>query len=188
MRLNIKKYIESLLGWYNGLSSREKLLIWAGVLALTPIFISELVVSPVKQVFVTQSQQLESLKSDLKTVPHILDRYRKVSKKKQDIEKEFQQVEIKEGEQTLLETILSGKVDAGFDINPGVIRAFGGNYEQASFSVRFTITSLNGLIDLLTEISTGAKRMLLTSLSVSKDPSGDRLRVEISVSSIRKIK
>ena len=87
-----------------------------------------------------------------------------------------------------MKNILSGKVDAGFDITPGQTRAFGGSYEQAAFTVRFSTSSLSTLVDLLKEITTGAKRMLLTSLAVSKDPSGERLRVEISVSSIRQIK
>jgi hypothetical protein len=180
------KYKDKIIDWYKGLSIREKVLILGGLTALSPIFLNELIFKPVSGVISSQSAQLEQLKADFKTVPHILDRYKKVSTKKEEIEKEFQQVEIKEGEQTLLENILSGKVEPGFDINPGQVRSFGGSYVQSPFTVRFSISSLSALIDLLTEISTGAKRMLLTSLSVSKDPSGDKLRVEITVNSIRK--
>ena len=167
---------------------REKVLIYGGLGVLIPLFLNQLAIKPVIGAFQDQTQTLEQLRQDFQTTPFILDRYRKVAQKKQDIENEFKQVEIKEGEQSLLETILTGKVDAGFDITPGQTRGFGGSYEQASFQVRFTTTSLSTLVDLLKEITTGAKRMLLTSMSISKDASGEKLRVELSVSSIRKLK
>ena len=175
-------------GRYKKLSNREKAIIWGGVLLLGPLFLNQLVVKPVRERLEVQAQNLEQLQQDLRTIPHILNRYLQVAAKKSAIENEFRQVEIKEGEQSLLETILTGKVDPGFSIDPSPPRAFGGNYEQASFAVRFTTNSLQTLVALLTEITTGSKRMLLTSLVIGKDPTGEKLRVDISVSSIRKLR
>jgi hypothetical protein len=180
--------VNKIFQYYQNLSQREKLLVIGGVLVLAPLFINTLLIKPIYEKFKAQTAALAQLESDIKTVPFILDRYRRFAAKKTDLENEFKQVEIKEGEQSLLENIVSGKVDPGFDITAGQTRNFGGSYEQAAFTVRFSISSLSTLVDLLKEITTGAKRMLLTSLTISKDPSGEKLRVEISVSSIRQIK
>jgi hypothetical protein len=181
MRLNVLKKFESL-------SQREQYLVLGGFAVVIPLFLHALLIKPVIENFREQRVALEQLDSDFKTIPFVLDRYRKFARKKTDLEREFKQVEIKEGEQSLLENILSGKVDPGFDITAGQTRNFGGNYEQAAFTVRFSTSRLATVVELLTEITSGAKRMLLTSLSISRDPSGEKLRVEISVSSIRQVK
>lgn len=188
MRVAIARYTAPLMNWFSNLSQREKFLIGGGICAIIPIFAYQLAYLPIKELFTTQSQTLAKLEEDYKTVPFILDRYKRFHAKKSQIEDEFREVEIKEGEQSFLENILSGKVDAGFDIAPGQARTFGGNYEQAPFNVRFSTASLAGLVDVLTEISTGKKRLLITSLNVSRDTNGDKLRVELAVSSIRQLK
>lgn len=180
--------IQPVFTWARSLSFREKILIGSGIAAIIPIAIYQIAYLPTLEAFKDQTISLEKVSQDLKTVPHILDRYRRFKAKKDQIENEFRQVEIKEGEQSLLENILSGKVDSGFDITPISTTNFGGSYEQANFNVRFTTTSLASVVDILSEISTGKKRMLLTNLSLSKDSSGEKLRVELGVSSIRQAK
>lgn len=180
------KLLSPIYSWYIRLSYREKGIIISGILVLVPLFGNEILVKPIRLQFDRQSLEINQLKQDVQTIPFILDRYLKVATKRSQIEEEFKQVEIKEGEQSLLETILTGKVDPGFDITPGPVRAFGGSYEQASFTVRFSVSSLGALVSLLSEITTGGKRMLLTSASIAKDASGEKLKIELTVSSIRR--
>lgn len=174
--------------WFRALTLREKALIGGGIAVAIPIMLYQGIYLPTVAAFSAQSDLLETISQDLKTVPHILDRYKRLKGKKDQIENEFRQVEIKEGEQSLLENILSGKVDPGFDITPISTTNFGGSYEQANFNVRFSTGSLSNVVDILSEISTGKKRMLLTNLNLSKDSSGEKLRVELGVSSIRQAK
>lgn len=184
----IKKYRDSALVWLKNLSLRERLLLIGGVIVLIPVLLYKMAYLPSYEAFSAQYQTLTKLQEDYKTIPFILDRYKRSRTKKEQIENEFKEVEIKEGEQSHLETILSGKVDSGFDISPAPSQAFGGNYEQAIFNVRFTTQSIESLVKVLTEVSTGDKRMLITSLNLSKDINGEKLRVELGVSSIRQIK
>ena len=153
MRIKLQAY-------YNSLSQRERLLVLGGVLVLAPLFLTHLVIKPVVAQFSQQSTALAQIESDIKTLPFILDRYQKFASKKADIESEFKQVEIKEGEQSLLENILSGKVDAGFDITPGQTRAFGGSYEQAAVTVRFSTSSLSTLVVTWTALDTPSESLL----------------------------
>lgn len=176
------------MNWIRSRTSRERGIIVLAIASLVPIMAYELVIVPAKNAFAAQTQTIEKLTEDYKTVPFILDRYRRFQSSKDRIETEFRQVEIKEGEQSLLEGILSGKVDDGFVISPGQTRAFGGEYEQAGFNVRFTTGSVQSLANVLTDITTGNKRMLITSITVTKDPNGDKLRIEAGVSSIRRLK
>lgn len=188
MRITIERYLAPVKQWFKNLSGREKVIIGGGLCALIPIFVYQLAYLPVKELVEDQTSVLSKLQEDYKTVPFILDRYRRFNTKKQQIENEFKEVEIKEGEQPFLESILTDKVDAGFDITPDPVRTFGGNYEQAPFKVRFSTANINKLVEVLTEISTGKKRLLITGLNVSKDTNGDKLRVELNVSSIRQLK
>lgn len=182
---SIASSIRPLVEKFQSLSSRERSLILGGVLVAIPIFAYQIAIVPAKEAFTKQTVEFEKLNQDLKALPHVLDRYKKFKARKEQLEQEFREVEIKEGEQSLLETILSNKVEPGFDISPTQTTPFGGTYEQASFNVRFTVSSLNVLVEILNEISTGKKRMLLTTLSLSKDTAGEKLRVELGVSSIR---
>ena len=173
---------------FKRLSSREQFIIVGGISLIIPVALYQTMYIPAYDAFVEQSETIKRIQQDFSTVPFVLARYKKLKAKKDHIEEEFKQVEIKEGEQSLLENLLSGKVEAGFDITPMPPQPFGGNYEQANFSVRFTTSSLSNVVDILTEISTGKKRMLLTTMSLSKDSTGEKLRVELGVSSVRQIK
>lgn len=171
--------------WYTGLSGREKALILGSLCILVPMFFYSLLFKPVRETFKAQSESLAKVEQDLKAIPHILDRYKRLKKKKDQIEAEFKEVDISEGEKTFLENILSGKVEPGFQINPISTTPFGGNYEQSSFAIKFTTPSLQNVVDVLSAISTGKKRMLLTSVVISKPRTADKLDVQVSASSIR---
>ena len=166
-------------------SMREKALIGGCVLVIIPFCIYEYAILPVREAFSEQEKRIAKLTDEYKSVPFILDRYTRLKQKRDQLETEFKEVEIKEGEQSLLENILSGKVDVGFDIVAGGTHAFGGSYEQANFTVRFTTSSLSSVVSVLKEVSTGSKRLIITTLLLSRDPNADKIKVEVGVSSIR---
>lgn len=179
---NIMAYIAN---WYTTLSGRERSLIFASLAVIIPLSVYSMIYKPVNQKFHDQQLILTKMEQDLKAIPHILDRYTRFNQKKDEIEAEFKEVDISEGEKTFLENILTGKVEPGFQITPATTTPFGGNYEQASFAIKFTTTSLQNVVDVLTAISTGKKRMLLTTVTISKPRTGDKLEVQLNASSIR---
>lgn len=171
--------------WYLSLSSREKMLIIGSVAIAVPLTLHSFVYKPIREKFAAQRELLVKMEQDLKTIPHILDRYSRFKKQKDEIEAEFKEINITEGEKTFLENIITGKVDPGFQISPATTVPFGAAYEQATFSIKFNTSSLQNVVDVLTAISEGKKRMLLTSVTITKLRTGDKLEVQLSASSIR---
>ena len=99
--------LEPVTAKFQALSSRERSLILGGIMLAIPILLYEMAVVPAREAFSEQTQAYEKISQDLKALPHVLDRYKRFKARKEQLEQEFREVEIKEGEQSLLENILS---------------------------------------------------------------------------------
>ena len=176
--------------WYRGLTPRERYVLIPLAAAFVVSYISYSVYIPLRDAFDAQATELEKVEQDLKTLPFVLNRYQRLVARKSQIEEEYKEVEIAEGERTFLEKVVQEKVGnaSGFEINLRPVSSFGGNYQQAPFSVKFYTSNLQSVVDFLTEVVLGKKRLLLTKIDINKSRAGDRLEVDVDVSSIRKIK
>ena len=172
------------------LSWREKMLV-AGALIFLAAAAGYLVYEPVQEAFASQSKRLQEVSQEMENVAIALGRYMKLKARQSGIEQMYKEVEITEGVRSLLSSIVESKagIPAGqYEINEREPRAFGVDYEQTPFRVRFIITDYQRLVNFLGEIVNGAKPLILISLDIRKRPTSDgSLEVELEVSSIRRI-
>lgn len=185
----LKHRLDPLRQYLANLSGREK-----AILAVAAVMIAIVSVSKsydwVSSVFAEQTARLEKTQQDLQAAAAMLQRHAKLRTRRDEIETMYKEIEIKEGGLSLLEKLLRTKanVTSGFTIKDGPVRQFGGNYEQAPFSVKFPTNNLQTLVAFLTEVVHGPQRMVLTRLDLRKSRAGDRLEVDMDVSSFRNVR
>lgn len=189
MAERIKLSLSSLLAYLAKLSVREKVIIGVAALLVSIALVSKSY-DWVSNRFSDQIAELEQAEKDLQAAAVMLQKHAKLRGRRDQIEAMYKEIEIKEGGLSLLERLLRTRasVTSGFTIKDGQIRQFGGNYEQAPFSVKFPITNLSNLVAFLDEVINGPQRMVLTRLDIRKGRGTDRLEVDMDVTSFRRIK
>ena len=169
------------------LSPRERWLI-VGAVAAIVFFVSWQTIEKVKMVMRNQDQKIESARQDLSDLRERFQRFSALQSKRRAIEEQFKEVGLKDGVKSHLEDLLKNKagVSSGYAIKELPAVQFGGSYQQTPFSVKFTVASLDGLVSFLKELVEGANPLVVTELEIKRDPIGDKLRISVDVSSIRK--
>jgi hypothetical protein len=170
------------------LSRREKILVLLGGLFVA-VSAGNVVYGPIREAFTAQESRYEETAQQLQYVAAALSRFQKLRIRRDEIEKDFREVEIEEGALSYLEDLV--KTKAGVvnpQISPRDIRDFGSEYEQAPFLIRFPIVDLARLVQFLEELVQGKKPFILASLDIKRRPAGDSLDVELEVSSLRRKK
>ena len=173
--------------WFMNLTAREKqlilfVLISGIVLALYGIG------GRIRERFADLEVRVEEANAELSSVSNLLAQYSKIRAQRDRIEREFKDVEFKEGELTYLEGLVRRKLEltGGFTLTPKGSSKFGSNYEQHVFGVKFTINDLKKLTDFLNEIVSGNPPMLLTRLDMRLTRNGEAIEVDMDVSSIKR--
>jgi hypothetical protein len=170
------------------LSLREKLLCFAAFIAVAS-FVVSWSVENVRQRFEVQSLEIESSQRAVQEVAKGLVLYAQLSEKKRAIEERYKQIEIAEGVRSHIEELLKtrGGITSGYTIREQPTTSFGGNYELAPYSIRFSSTSVSNVITFLGELVHGPKPLILTDLEIKRTRIGDRLDININVNTIRRI-
>ncbi len=184
----VRPHIERVLTLYRGLSPREKNLLLIGT-AVMFLIVAMIVVRPISSRFNEQSLRLAAASADAAAIRDEMVRYLRLKQRRAEVEQEFKSVEIKEGALSYIEGLLRSKagIDQGaFTIKDQPPKPFGTEYQQTSFSVSFTTTDYPHLIDFLQELVDGPKPLMVKKLDLKKSRSGDKLEVELEVSSIAK--
>ena len=187
---SILKGIRRLRDEYTKLSARERALTLGAIGAIVFLIVWQ-GYEKVSDVFRLQNTAISIAEQDLAEVRERLTRYTLLQQRRSSIEEQFKEVEIKEGVRSHLESVLRTKANVSqgaYTIKDLPPIEFGGSYEQAPFAVKFTIGSVQGLIDFLKELAQGPKPLMLTGLEIKREPIGDKLRVSVDVSSIRRVK
>lgn len=174
---------------FQALTQREKIIIYVSLVVVAFMGLYQ-VYEPVRRVFTQQMQQISDLEAVMKNVGPSVERYVKFKARRDSIEEEYKEVEFKEGALSHLETLVRNKagISTGFTIKDTPPREFGGNYEQTLFSIRFTTTNLQALIDFLQELIHGSRPLIVSKIDIQKSRFADRLEVEVDASSIRRVK
>lgn len=171
------------------LSRREQLLVaLAAVVAVVMGLYS--IYEPIRDAFDHQAVELAEAKTRSGSVARTLEQYLKLKARRDTIEGVYRKVEFEEGALSYLDNIIQTKarIPSGqFKILDNPARPFGGNYEQSTFGVRFSTSNLEALVDFLTEVVRGTRPLILGRLSLQKSRLGDRIEVEVDVSSLRKV-
>jgi hypothetical protein len=169
------------------LSGRERVsivvcLVAVGLMGLYQIY------EPIDAGFRAQSQKLAQIEASVKSLGPALERFAKLRTRRDAIEQEYREVEFKEGALSHLENLVKVKagISAGFTIKDAPPKEFGGDYEQTTFSIKFTTSNFPALIEFLRELTHGARPMILGRLDVQRSRFAERLEVDIEVSSIRR--
>jgi hypothetical protein len=178
--------IAALSTQYKNLSSRERsiigvLVVIAGLMGAWGIY------EPVAERFREQWGRLEKTLETVKTSSASLERYTKLKARRDMIEREYRGVEIKEGAYAHLENLIRTKLglSGGFTIKDSSPKSMGGNFEQITYTVKFSTPTLQPMVDLLKEVVNGQRPLLLSSLEVVKTRRGDSLDATFEVVSIR---
>lgn len=180
--------LQQTLEKYKKLTSREHLIISCAIVTLI-LMATYKIYEPIQAAFTNQNTQLAQVESQAKTVGPMLERYAKLKSRRDAIEREYKEVEFKEGELAHLEILVKNKagVSSGFTIKDNPAKEFGGNYEQTPFSVKFNTSDLPSLIDFLKEVTQGARPMILSKLDIQRSRFADRLEIEADISSIKRV-
>jgi hypothetical protein len=179
--------LEQLKAKFVGLSSRERGLILVASIAVGCMGLYQ-IYEPVNALFLSQNQRISSLEENVKALGPSLERYAKLRARKDIIEQEYREVEFKEGALSHLENLVKSKagISTGFTIKDSPPKEFGGDYEQTSFSIKFTTSNLPSLIEFLRELAYGTRPMILGRLDIQRSRFAERLEVDLEVSSIRR--
>lgn len=175
-----------LMGQYTRLSARERI-----ILAALGLFVGGMIAwsgyEQASDIVADQSTRLEKAHETLDSTAGSLERYVKLKARRDMIEREYRGVEIKEGVYAHLENLIRTKLglSSGFTIKDSPPKNMGGNFDQTTFTVKFTTPTLQPLVDFLKEVTHGQRPLLLSSLDAVKSRRGDVLEVTIEVVSIR---
>jgi len=175
-----------IMGEYAKLSRRERFIL-AGLGGVVVFIAAWGVYEPTRDLFADQRLRLEKTLEAVQTSSSSLERYVKLKARRDLIEREYRGVEIKEGVYAHLENLIRTKLglSSGFTIKDTPPKSMGGNFEQITYSMKFTTPTLQPIVDLLKEVVHGQRPLLLSSLDIVKRPRGDTLDVSIDVVSIR---
>ena len=183
----ILKIVHRAIDEVRKLSPREK-----GLLAVAVfvgfIMLSYKVVTDIKTAFAEQTAAIEALNQSQAEVIQNLGRFTVLNARKTQIETDYAKVEIQEGARSYLENLVRTKalVSTGYTIKDMPVSEFGGDFELAPFSIKFTANTLQALTDFLTEIVHGQHPVVLTELDFRKARGGERMEVSLDISSIKR--
>lgn len=186
----VKPYIERGRKAYDNFSGREQMLLVGG-LGIFLLLATMAIVQPIQNLFSEQSLQLVEAENNVREMASAINRYQRLVQRRTEIERDFQSVEIKESALSLLEGLIKGKAgisQGAFTIKEQAPKPFGNNYLQTFFAVKFSTTDYPRLIDFLQEMVDGPKPLVLKRLDVKRNRGGDKLDVDLEVSSITKEK
>lgn len=192
MKDQLKHYLESAKAQYLRLSPRERGIVIAAAAFLIGMVVYGKIYQPIRDKFATQSLELEQAQKDVDVGVSLLSQYIKLKAHRDEIERAYKQVDLEHRELSVLEQIFKNKATAGsegFAIQNGPVKEFGGNYEQAEFTVSFKTSTLQDVVNFLDEVVHGAKPLVLTLIDLQKSRYGNRLLdAKVEVSSIRRVK
>ena len=166
---------------------RQWLIVLAPFLLLLGIF---LIFSPLQSLFQDQTTQITATTRDIRALPALFHEYTELAKRKNTLEKEYQEVRIQEGE-------LVGQVEAlikntagikeGFSVREPTTRELGGNYKKLSVTVsNLRVSNFPKFVEFLDQLVSGDKRLLLERIDINKSSLGDFLLVSLDISSIQR--
>lgn len=187
MKQNVAQLSVAIKQQAQKLTARERLIV-GGAITLLVLFVLVKTIEATRDSFAAQSQRLQQVEGELERLTRYANRYLRLRSQKEAIEAGYREVQIEEGVLSHLEALIKEKagVTTGFSINDLAVRPFGGGFEQAPFNVKFSTSELSKLVDFLSELVNGPKRLILSKLTIRKSRRGDRLDVELDVSSIRR--
>ena len=190
MNTKIRAVYRRGLEQYRKLSFRERMILLSlssvmGVIAAISIY------QPINAAFIAQQKRIGDSERSAASAGQLIDRYLKLKSQRNIIERQYQQAEIHEGEITYIENMAKSKIglpSSAISISPISSRPFGINYEQAPFAVKFSVTSVKGLVDFFHEVVAGPHPLVLSRIEIRRPISGDKLDVDLELNSIRSIK
>lgn len=185
----IKNLIAYLQARFLSLSRRERLLICIPVVLVGIFIIHSFIIRPVAEARERQDRKLEEVEQNIKIIAAMLEKHKRLKTRRQEVEEQYKEIEIKEPGITLLERMIAKYLDLparSFDIRPSDPQQFGGSYEKTSFIIKFSTRELDKLVSFLDELVNGPAPMIIRRLDL-KVSGSNSIEVEIDASSIRKV-
>ncbi len=173
---------------WNKLAQRERWLVLGGIVIVAIALVIKLSEPVIDGLNNSEVALIES-QSRVKLVPATIEKYLKLKQRREAVEKRFREVEFKEGPLSFLEKLVQEKAGVAkteIDIKPGPERPFGGSYEQLTHTVRFKTADLGALVGFLKELARGPRPMIIARIDIKRSRLGDKLEVDLDVSSLRK--
>jgi hypothetical protein len=172
---------------FKKLSSRERGLV-LGSIAFVLCALMYNAYESASMAFTEQEERLRKAQEALvQWLPEKIARYSSLKSKRDAFENRFRSIEIKQGVPSLVESIFTSKLGAAgsaLNVTEQASASLGDLFVLKPYNVRFNTTSLKGLADFLRELTEGEQPLLLKELDLTKMGIGDRLEVNLKVSSI----
>jgi|GEM_PF-2862398 len=137
--------------------------------------------------FNEQASRIIALEESLDLLPARIETFARNKSKRDAIEEQYKGIEIKEGARSYLESLIRERagVPTGFTIKDTAGGSFGKDYEQTIYTIKFSTSNLQSLVDFLRELSFGKNPLIVGRLKVDMSARNDNLQVEVDVSSIK---
>lgn len=178
--LNIKKY-------YEKLNPRERKLL---IIALVIIVVYALAsIKPLFEgamdKFNEQAMELQKAEQDKGRALKIINQYMALRKNRQEIEKNFEKNNFKEGHATYCNSLKTSDMTQ-FSIGQEQVRPFGKDFMRTTFKINFQAPSLSTVVGYIKKLENEKRKYLMSELSIKKVY--NRFAVIIEVNSIEKKK
>ena len=189
---SISRFSQSKVLW-RGRSNRERFLILLGMTSISIILFGQIVWLPISAAFTQQEVRLQEAERDLQNLPDVIERYLKLRARKTQLEKEYKNLEVKDGnEVSYLEKLLKKDPEIGndFDIKErgDQKNAIGNEYAEIPFTVTLHTKSLESIVKFMTDVSYGEQPMIITNIDMERNPTTAYFTGVLSISSIRREK
>jgi len=175
--------IVKILKYFQSLSSREQLIIIvAGLTAL--LMVTAQGASLIKKAFSKQYDSLVALQLNAENLGSLIPTYLTTLKRKQEIEAQYEQIGPSDGSLSYLERTITSIMGVSPEISSLPTRPFGVRYQQIPFRVQFRTRESEKLFSLLSTLTRGTQKYLISRIEISPRTIDKQLEVIMELSSL----
>ncbi len=185
----VKELQAKFVKWMKSLTQKEHILL-AVACVFVLFWLSGIVYESVTGKLDKHEKTLKTELTKLKSVPEVIETNIKLRKRKAEVEEKLKGVELSQGGLAHLEQLIKTKAkisEKDFSIKPKSTRKISERFEQTPYSVKMEVTEYKNLLSFLRELVNGPKRMVLNTLNLTKSRNGQKLAVDLEVSSLKRI-
>lgn len=184
----LQQGIDALKVRFFKLSKREQAII--GVLiAYVVVWSGYTAFEMTRDAFEAQSLKLAKLEGQVKNAPRASQGYLKLLRRRKAIETRYKSLASTSSASARIESALKkfDKIDSNtVKLDQKMSRTFADGFEQLQYQVEFQIEDYPQMAEVLKELSSGEPALQLLRIKLSRLRNGQRLGVELDMSSIRR--
>ena len=182
-----KETISKIKKYYEKLNPRERKLLIVGLVILLLYILASIkpLIESQMERFNVQSMELQKAEQDKGKALKIINQYMMLRKNRQEIEKNFEKNNFKEGHLPYCNSLKTSDMTS-FSISQEQVRPFGKDFMRTTFKISFQAQSLETVVGYIKKLENEKRKYLMSELSIKKVY--NRFAVIIEVNCIKKKK